>query len=68
MLVKIIEIFEKVYNKTRKQFKTNLVQNYSGSKLDSKQFGKIFNLEENKIIIEADKNVGYVCMYEEALF
>ena len=62
-LVNIICVFERVYNKTRKQFKTNLVQNYFGSKLDSKQFGKIFNLEENKIIIEADKNVGYVCMY-----
>ena len=63
VLVNILGIFEKVYNKTRNQFKTNLVQNYFGSKLDSKQFGKIFNLEENKIIIEADKNVGYVCMY-----
>ncbi len=63
VLVNILGIFEKVYNKTRNQFKANLVQNYFGSKLDSKQFGKIFNLEENKIIIEADKNVGYVCMY-----
>ena len=62
-LVNIICVFERVYNKTRKQFKTNLVQNYFGSKLDSKQFGKNFNLEENKIIIEADKNVGYVRMY-----
>ena len=63
MLVNSISIFERVYNKTRKQFKTNLVQNYFGSKLDSKHFEKSFNLEENKIIIEADKNVGYVCMY-----
>ena len=63
MLVNIIGNFERVYNKTRKQFKNNLIQRYFGSKLDSKQFVKIFNLEENKIIIEADKNVGYVCMY-----
>ena len=67
MLVNIIGNFERVYNKTRKQFKTNLVQKYFGSKLDSKQFGKIFNLEETKSLSKLIRTLG-MCVCTQQIY
>ena len=56
-----------VYNKIRKLFKTKLLHKYSRDTFDSKPFEKSFSLEQNKKIIEADKIVGYVCIYTKDL-
>ena len=55
--------FRVTYNMIRKQFKTCLQNKNSNMYLDSKKYEKSFQLDQDKIIIEADKNVGYVCMF-----
>ena len=44
-----------------------LLHKYSRDTFDSKRFEKSFSLEQNKKIIEADKIVGYVCIYTKDL-
>ena len=55
--------FETTYNKIRKQFKHELKLKVKRSTQKHEKFERTFSLGPDKILIEADKNVGYACIY-----
>ena len=66
-LEKVINKFRKVYNEVKKLFKKQLENCPITSHPNYKNFEKTFELSDIKINIEADKNVGYVCLYKTDL-
>ena len=66
-LERFINKFRKVYNEVKSLFKKQLENCSSTSHPNYKNFEKTFELSDDKIIVEADKNVGYVCLYKTDL-
>ena len=62
-----IRHFEKIYNVIRKEFKVYLHSKSNNIYPKVIDIERTFDLSHDKIIIEADKNVGYVCIFKQDL-
>jgi len=66
-LEKFVNKFRRIYNEVKELFKTQL-ENWQNTSLPNyKSFEEAFELSDDRIIVEADKNVGYVCLYKTDL-
>ena len=66
-LEKFVNKFRRIYNEVKELFKTQLENCQNTSLPNYKSFEKAFELSDDRIIVEADKNVGYVCLYKTDL-
>ena len=59
--------FEKIYNIIRQQFKVNLRLKSINKYPKAIDYEQTFDLNHDKIVIQADKNVRYVCIFKQDL-
>ena len=66
-LEKFLNNFRRIYNEVKELFKTQLENCQTTSLPNYKSFEKAFELSDDRITVEEDKNVGYVCLYKTDL-
>ena len=59
--------FKKIYNIIRQQFKVNLRLKSINKYPKAIDYEQTFDLNHDKIVIQADKNVRYVCIFKQDL-
>ena len=64
----MVKMFLKLYKEVKSEFSKSLKLAEFRFLPAMRTFEQSFNIDEDKIIIEADKNVGYVCIKKSDLF